>query len=169
VVAGGVLVVVVVVVLVVVMSQGHETRTVVVPSESMSPSLRPGDEVAFDLESGCCERGDIVLFEVPPLAQSSGVEELVKRVVGLPGETVTADADGTVVIGGRRLHEPYLPKGSVTRLVDVPPGCDAPVDGQPGCVVPANAVFVLGDNREASKDSRVFGPVKMSTVVGVED
>ena len=140
-----------------------------IPSESMKPTLNVGDRVlvnklSYDFHD--LNRGDIVVFEAPPLAQSGGIEDLVKRVIGLPGETVAADADGTVLVNGRRLSEPYLPKGVASRFTDVPPGCGVPADGQPGCVVPKGKAFMMGDNREASKDSRVFGPIDQDTIVG---
>lgn len=139
-----------------------------IPSESMKPTLNVGDRVlvnklSYDLHD--VNRGDIAVFEAPPLAQSGDIKDLVKRVIGLPGETVTADG-GTVVVDGRRLSEPYLPKGTTTSFPDVPPGCGAPADGQNGCVVPEGHLFMMGDNREASKDSRVFGPIAESTIVG---
>jgi signal peptidase I len=140
-----------------------------IPSESMKPTLNVGDRVlvnklSYDFHD--LNRGDIVVFEAPPGARSGGIEDLVKRVIGLPGETVGADPDGAVVVNGRRLDEPYLPKGTATRFTDVPPGCGAPADGQPGCVVPKGKAFMMGDNREASKDSRVFGPIDQETIVG---
>ena len=140
-----------------------------IPSESMKPTLNVGDRVlvnklSYDFHD--VNRGDIAVFEAPPLAKSGNIEDLVKRVIGLPGETVTADARGAVLVDGRRLNEPYLPKGTTSRFSGVPPGCGAPTDGEPGCVVPKGHVFMMGDNREASKDSRVFGPVAESTIVG---
>ncbi|HEY8216203.1 MAG TPA: signal peptidase I [Acidimicrobiia bacterium] len=140
-----------------------------IPSESMKPTLNVGDRVlvnklSYDLHD--VNRGDIVVFEAPPRAQSGGIEDLVKRVIGRPGETVTADDSGTVLIDGRPLHEPYLPTGTVSRFNDVPPGCGTPSNGQAGCVVPPGHVFMMGDNREASKDSRVFGPIDEETIVG---
>jgi len=140
-----------------------------IPSESMVPTLNVGDRVlvnklSYDLHD--VNRGDIAVFEAPPNAQSGGIEDLVKRVIGLPGDTVRSDADGTVVINGRRLKEPYLPAGTVTRFTGVPPGCDTPADSANGCVVPTGHAFMMGDNREASKDSRVFGPIDEETIVG---
>jgi signal peptidase I len=140
-----------------------------IPSESMKPTLNVGDRVlvnklSYDMHD--VNRGDIVVFEAPPRAQSGGIEDLVKRVIGRPGETVSADENGTVLIDGRPLHEPYLPAGTVTRFNDVPPGCGTPTDVEFGCVVPPGHVFMMGDNREASKDSRVFGPIDEETIVG---
>jgi signal peptidase I len=140
-----------------------------IPSASMEPTLNIGDRVlvnklSYDLHD--VNRGDIVVFEAPPLARSGDIEDLVKRVIGLPGDTVTGGADGGVLVNGHRLKEPYLPKDTQTRFNDVPPGCQPPADGTPGCHVPKDHVFVLGDNREASKDARVFGPIEESSIVG---
>lgn len=142
-----------------------------IPSGSMEPTLNIGDRVlvnklSYDLHD--VNRGDIVVFEAPKSAQSDGIEDLVKRVIGLPGDTVTYDEAGNVVINGRRLDEPYLPAGTSTAPLaqPVPPGCGTPAEGQPGCVVPKGKVFVLGDNRESSKDGRAFGPIDEDSIVG---
>ena len=58
-------------------------------------------------------RGDIVVFAKPPDDNSPGIKDLIKRVIGLPGETISA-RDGKVYINGRQLAEPWLPKGTVT-------------------------------------------------------
>lgn len=140
-----------------------------IPSESMTPTLQVGDRVlvnklSYDLHD--VNRGDIIVFEAPAAARSDGIEDLVKRVVGLPGDTITGDASGGVLVNGRRLDEPYLPRGTQSRFDDVPPGCGTPAGGAPGCVVPEDHLFMMGDNREASKDSRVFGPVSEDTIIG---
>jgi len=140
-----------------------------IPSESMTPTLQVGDRVlvnklSYDLHE--VNRGDIIVFEAPAAARSEGIDDLVKRAIGLPGDTVTGDDAGGVVVNGRRLSEPYLPKGTQSRFTDVPPGCDPPPGGAPGCVVPEGRLFMMGDNREASKDSRVFGPINENTIVG---
>ncbi len=106
-----------------------------IPSESMTPTLQVGDRVlvnklSYDLHD--VNRGDIVVFEAPPLARSADIEDLVKRVVGLPGDTVTGDGKGGILINGRELDEPYLPKGVESNFTDVAPGCGAPPGGEPG-------------------------------------
>ncbi|HEU5302050.1 MAG TPA: signal peptidase I [Acidimicrobiia bacterium] len=140
-----------------------------IPSESMTPTLKVGDRVlvnklSYDLHD--VNRGDILVFEAPASARSDGIKDLVKRAVALPGETITDDGDGHLLIDGRRLGEPYLPAGTVSTFSDVPPGCGTPADGSPGCVVPKGHAFMMGDNRGASKDSRVFGPIDVDTIVG---
>jgi signal peptidase I len=142
-----------------------------IPSGSMEPTLNIGDRVlvnklSYDLHD--VNRGDIVVFEAPESAQSGDIEDLVKRVIGLPGDTVTYDASGHVVINGKRLNEPYLPAGSTTEPLSqpVPPGCGTPDGDQPGCVVPKGTVLVLGDNRGSSKDGRAFGPIQQDSIVG---
>jgi signal peptidase I len=146
-----------------------------IPSESMVPTLNVGDRVlvnklSYDFHD--VHRGDIVVFDAPPLARSNDIKDLVKRVIGLPGDTVTypgTSGGDRVFINGKPLKEDYLPKGTVTNQSSnpkVPPGCDTPADGQPGCKVPAGHIFVMGDNRTESRDARFFGPIKESTIVG---
>jgi len=146
-----------------------------IPSASMEPTLNIGDRVlvnklSYDFHD--VRRGDIIVFKAPPGERTAGIQDLVKRVIGLPGETVTERRDGTttdVYINGRRLREPYLPAGASTPPEvsgGVPPGCGTPASGDPGCVVPQGRVFVLGDNRNQSKDARTFGPITESSIIG---
>jgi signal peptidase I len=125
-----------------------------IPSESMVPTLREDDRVLVNKLSyrlHDVHRGDIVVFKAPEGAESQ-IEDLVKRVVGLGGETIEG-RDGVIFIDGRPLEEPYLPQGTVSRTF-------APTE------VPAGSVFVLGDNRLASKDSTAFGPIPETDIVG---
>ena len=127
-----------------------------IPSESMVPTLNTGDRILVNRLSyklHDIHRGDIVVFEAPPEAQTSDVKDFVKRVVGLPGETVEARDDGHVYVNGHKLSEPYLPRGTRT-------------DNMPPTKVPRGEIFVMGDNRPASRDSRYFGAIKESTVIG---
>lgn len=140
-----------------------------IPSESMVPTLQVGDRILVNKLSYRLHdpnRGDIIVFRAPPSAQTPDIQDLVKRTIGLPGETVTASPEGAVLIDGQEIKEPYLPKGVVTRFNGVPPGCGQPASGGDGCLVPNGRAFMMGDNREASKDSRVFGPVKQSSFIG---
>lgn len=140
-----------------------------IPSESMVPTLKVGDRVlvnklSYDLHD--VHRGDIVVFRAPAEARSDGIDDLVKRVIGLPGDTVTWRKDGQVYVNDKPLDEPYLPAGTRTTYEGVPQGCVAPADGVSGCKVPAGHLFMMGDNRTASRDSRYFGPIKESSIVG---
>jgi signal peptidase I len=109
-------------------------------------------------------RGDIVVFETPPRAKDANgtIKDLVKRVVGLPGETVEAHG-GSMFVNGRQLDEPYLQKGVQTCSLNSAPGSCSDF---PATTVPSGDVFVMGDNRTASKDSRAFGAIKESSIVG---
>jgi signal peptidase I len=152
-----------------------------IPSESMKPTLNVGDRVLVNKMSyrlHDVNRGDIVVFETPPKAKDANgaIKDLVKRVVALPGETLSTQG-GRVFINGRPLEEPYLENGTSTCALNggAPcgeidwlkvEGCGAPADGQSACVIPRNSVFVMGDNRAESKDSRFFGPIEESSIVG---
>ena len=147
-----------------------------IPSGSMLPQLEVGDRIvvsklAYRLHDP--NRGDVVVFDAPMpqaepedplpervirgLAQAVGIsapstDEFVKRVIALPGETVEGRG-GLVYVNGREVIEPYLPVGTAT-------GEFARV------TVPPDALWVMGDNRSSSADSRVFGPIRQETVVG---
>ena len=130
-----------------------------IPSESMVPTLVKDDRVLVNKLSyrlHDVHRGDIVVFERPQedVATQPEIKDLIKRVVGLPGETVETDPNGRVLINGRVLREPYLPKGVVT------------LPGITKQVVPAGHYWVMGDNRGNSKDSRVIGTIPEDDIVG---
>jgi signal peptidase I len=118
--------------------------------QSMEPGLHTNERLVIEKLSYHFHgprRGDVVVLRDP----GGGPELLIKRVVGLPGERVTL-ADGRVYIDSVQLDEPYL---------------DQPTQGGGrSWVVPPLHVFVLGDNRSASRDSRVFGPVPLEELVG---
>jgi signal peptidase I len=126
-----------------------------IPSGSMEPTLKVGDRVlvnklSYDAHS--VHRGDVVVFARPANDFTPGIKDLIKRVIGLPGETVSGQ-NGAVYINGQRLKEPWLPKNDPT----------APF---PAVVVPAGDYFVMGDNRGNSADSRVLGPIAGDLIVG---
>jgi signal peptidase I len=97
------------------------------------------------------ERGDIVVFD-PPV--QSG-KPYIKRVIGLPGERISVGQDGYVYIDGQRLREPYI-RGGITE-------CSTST-----CqwTVPEGSVFVMGDNRQNSSDSRILGPIDVDDIIG---
>lgn len=93
------------------------------------------------------QRGDVIVFEPP----NRPGDDYVKRIIGLPGETVEI-VNGQVFINGELLDEPFLPTpGSYTT---------------PARVVPEGQVFVLGDNRNNSNDSHTWGPLPIENIVG---
>ncbi len=129
-----------------------------IPSASMHPTLLEGDRVlvnklSYDLHD--VNRGDVVVFARPKSmnAGPNDPDDLIKRVIGLPGDTVQTK-DGHVYIDGRELDEPYLAEDTVSD------GIDDPV------TIPEGHLWVMGDNRGDSQDSRVFGPIPEDDVVG---
>ncbi|MDQ3384423.1 MAG: signal peptidase I [Actinomycetota bacterium] len=126
-----------------------------IPSESMFPTLTEDDRVLVNKLSyrlHDVNRGDLVVFERPPGEPDSDVKDLIKRVVAVEGETIE-ERDGALYVDGEPLDEPYLQPGiesnDLTRVV-----------------VPADHVFVMGDNRGASRDSRFFGPIEEDLILG---
>jgi signal peptidase I len=127
-----------------------------IPSESMDPTLKIGDRVLVNKLSyrlHDMHRGDIIVFLRPQIGSDTEIKDLIKRVVALPGETVESDEQGRVHIDGRVLDEPYLPPGTTTTNL-------------PRQVVPPDHYWVMGDNRNNSRDSRVFGAIGKKLVVG---
>ncbi len=126
----------------------------------MTPTLHNGDRVlvnklAYRLHD--VHRGDVVVFERPPeLKDAPEVKDLIKRVIGLPGETVEF-REGRILIDGHLLDEPYLAPGITTE--------SKPETGD-SITVPPSQVLVLGDNRRNSTDGRVFGPISQKLIVG---
>ena len=135
-----------------------------IPSASMEPALRRGDRILVrHSHDGArrlardVDRGDVLVLHAP----EPGRPLVVKRVIGLPGETIEA-VDGQIAIDNRTLLvERWLPEaereigGAAARSVDIE-----------RTRIGEDQVFVLGDNRDASVDSRNFGPVGLDDVVG---
>ena len=136
-----------------------------IPSASMVPALDVGDRILVQkafFSWRDVREGDIVVFTHPPAdTECSGPEgtDLVKRVIALPGQTIYS-AGGDVYVDGRRLPESYLPQPDP--LGPAIPGASARAPYR----VPAGDFYVMGDNRQISCDSRYWGPVKGTTVVG---
>ena len=137
----------------------------VIPSGSMEPTLMVDNRVVvykLGYRMHDVNRGDVVVFDNP--GQSFGIDDLIKRVVALGGETFEI-RDGGVYIDGTRLEEPYLQAGEATFPKAPIPRCEHAADPLL-CVVPEGKVLVLGDSREDSRDSRFFGPIDVDDVVG---
>lgn len=117
----------------------------------MEPSLHENQRVIVDMLSYRFReprRGEIIILEVPN--RPSG-PPLIKRVIGLPGDRVEIH-DGHVYVNGRQLDEPYLDQVTSGHM--------------PSQCVPEEHVFVLGDNRGSSNDSRYFGMVPYENILG---
>jgi signal peptidase I len=152
-----------------------------IPSGSMMPTLEVGERILVEKVTYLFaepQRGDVVVFErslnpdapPPPTADDSvfddvvnafkslfgfptgGEQDFVKRVMAIGGDTIEGH-DGVVYVNDVPVEEPYLPQGIVT--TDFPPQR-----------VPSGQIFVMGDNRGNSDDSRSFGPVDVDEVVG---
>jgi signal peptidase I len=142
-----------------------------IPSTSMVPTLMVGDHIvvdklAYDLHG--IHRSDIVVFTTPKNEHCAGppVPDLVKRVIGLPGDTISLK-DGYVYIDGKRLSEPWLP--ATVRDENLPGPAGTPYNLVRPFKVPTGDVYMMGDNRTMSCDSRYWGPVPESTIVGKVD
>ena len=146
------------------------------PFEIIGPSMQPGlhshEEVLVNLlayDFSTPKRGDIVVI-YPPMNTSHDCNDMlgpahtcfVKRIIAISGDTIQVTVDGQVYVNGTLLSEPYI-YGST--------GGSGPIAGQDQPVVPAttlgkDAYFVMGDNRGDSEDSRIFGPISRSEIIG---
>jgi signal peptidase I len=127
-----------------------------IPSESMVPTLEVGDRVfvnKFIYRFHEPERDDIIVFKSIGDSTEGGQEDLIKRVVGLPGDEISVQ-DGVLFVNGKRQEEPYVNP----RFPDI--SSFGPM------TVPKGEVFLMGDNRADSRDSRFFGPVPFENIEG---
>jgi signal peptidase I len=123
-----------------------------IPSVSMEKTLLVGDRVLVNKRNRSAHVGDIVVFKRPPGEEAAKIKDLIKRVVATEGHTVSA-RDGHLYVDGQEKDEPYLA-----------PGIETVMDNE--VLVPKGEVFVMGDNRPNSRDSRFFGPIKLSSIIG---
>lgn len=124
----------------------------VVEGQSMEPNFYNGDSVLTNRISyllSTPQRGDVVILKFPGDPEH---KKYIKRIIGLPGEKI-AIKDGTVYINDQKLTESYLPAGTQTK-----PNMEKTLG--------ANEYFVIGDNRGNSSDSRIWGPVEKSDLIG---
>jgi len=128
-----------------------------IPSDSMIPTLHTGDRLVVEKVSYWfhpAKQGDIVVFNPPAQLQSMGYRQsqvFIKRVIGQPGETVSVK-NGRVYVDGRSLLEDYIAEPPAYQLNSVK--------------VPAGTYFVMGDNRNDSNDSHVWGFLPQQNIIG---
>lgn len=135
-----------------------------IPSDSMLPTLEEGDRLVVEKVSyrfGSPRRGDIIVFNPPAKLNFDGA--YIKRVIGLPGDRIRI-ANGEVIINGIPLREDYI---------YAPPDYSCPGERCPGVpnqgsefVVPPRSYFVMGDNRNDSQDSHVWGFLPEENIIG---
>lgn len=124
-----------------------------IPSGSMKHTLETGDlliadKLSFKLLKNDPQRGDIMIFRYPKDPR----KDYIKRVIGLPGDLVRVSDDGTVFVNDMALTEDYI--------------AEKPDRAYPETLVPADSYFVMGDNRNHSSDSRVWGFVPRQNIEG---
>ena len=129
-------------------------QPVKVEGTSMMPALTDQERIfinkfTYRFGIGAIERGDMVVFWFP----GDRTKSYIKRIIGLPGDTVEID-EGTVIVNNKRLVEDYVPEGYRDRQSHTP------------LTVPAGEYFVLGDHRSSSNDSRAWGTVPRSFIYG---
>ena len=137
-------------------------QTFWIPSASMVPTLGVYDRILVQkafFSWRDVREGEIVVFSHPPLDNCPGPEggDLVKRVIALPGQTIYSSGN-SIYVNGRLLAEPYLPQYDPLG----PPIASS----QHPYRVPPGEFYVLGDNRADSCDSRYWGPLKGSSIIG---
>ena len=133
-------------------------QTVHVEGLSMFATLDDNDYLIankIDYRLHAPQRGDIIILR-PPTDNS---KDFIKRVIALPGERLLI-SNGVVFINGHKLNEPYLPEAWTSLNTWTGPG------GANGTVVPPNEYFVMGDNRNKSQDSRIFGFIGRDRIDG---
>ena len=137
-------------------------KLAVVNGSSMYPTMEHGDLLVVRLIAYEPQRGDVVVIDAPEGSRMAG-EKIVKRIIALGGDTVEVDYDGNcVLVNGEALDEPYLNYAEADPMEEYFSG-DA-------FTVPAGFVYVLGDNRNHSGDSRdpTIGLIPEENVLGIE-
>lgn len=129
-------------------------RVFSVPSESMIPTIaRKAKVVVDESKAASVKRGDIVVFNKPATTSGGEAIQVIKRVIAVGGDTVQG-LDCHIELGGNALPEPYVREKA----------CTSNFKPQ---TVPEGMVWVMGDNRMNSEDSRLYGPVPLTAVIGV--
>lgn len=135
----------------------YAAQAFIVPSSSMSPTLQIGDRLIVNKLESTIHRGDIIVFRRPPGDSDADFPILAKRVIGLPGETISSQGD-TILINGSPLAEPWLPE-----LTGI---CYQSAANVLAIKIPRHQYYVMGDCRGDSIDSRFWGTVPASDIIG---
>jgi signal peptidase I len=152
------IVVVVVAVLVSLLVRTYAFQTFYIPSGSMEPTLNIGDRIVvskLSVEFGTIHRGDILVFKAPAGVVTEcgdSVADLVKRVIGLPGDHLTSKGNN-IYVDGKLLAQPWSHNEPLGRSIG-------------NVTVPANHYYMMGDNQSDSCDSRYWGTIPRSSVIG---
>jgi len=136
-----------------------------VEQESMRRTLEPGDYVLVDRLTprwDAYDRGDIVVFKPPESWFARDDTPFIKRVVGVAGDDVEIRDDGRLYVNQLPLDEPYV----FAAAEGDPPQPTTASGDQERWLIPAGEVFLMGDHRSNSADSRMFGPVGIEQVIG---
>lgn len=134
-----------------------------VNGQSMEPTFLSGEYVLTDkvsYQTGKPQRGDIVVFHAPEAAgcpAGTGCD-FIKRILAVPGDSI-AVGDNEIIVNGQTLPEPYIPPENITQAGEFTRGGREVYLGD-------DEYFVVGDNRQFSSDSRVWGPISKSDIVG---
>lgn len=133
-------------------------KPIIIQQQSMEPNFYSGDYVITSRQAyslfGDPQRGDIIVFKSDLYTDEGEAKNLIKRIIGLPGDTVEI-IDGEVYLNGEMLNEEYIKE----------PGLSGEMEA---ITVPEGELFVLGDNRRVSQDSRsgAVGTISQDTIVG---
>jgi signal peptidase I len=159
--AGGVIETIVLTIGIFIIIQTFVAQPFQVQQHSMERTFEQGDYVLVDRLSHVWSpyaRGQVIVFN-PPATATTGKEPYIKRVIGIAGDTVDI-AGGQVRLNGVALVEPYLYRDGAGAIEPTETG------GLSHWVVPVGDLFVMGDHRQVSSDSRVFGPIPVASVIG---
>lgn len=140
-------------------AMGNNIIRVQVNGNSMSPTLESGKSVWVTKNYGTIQRGELVYFQLSEkdCVTSTGCE-YIKRIIGVPGDTVTLK-DGKIFVNDIELNESYLEEPGTTLAGEA-------LRNNETILLKANEYFILGDNRNFSYDSRNFGPVPKDLILG---
>ncbi len=133
-------------------------KPIVIQQHSMEPNFQPGDYVITSRQAytlfGTEKRGDIIVFKSSLTDEEGNEKNLIKRIIGLPGDTI-AIKEGYVYINGEKIDEPYVAEQGVSGEMDE-------------ITVPEGELFVMGDNRAVSQDSRSeeVGTISEDSIIG---